>query len=293
MRKNNFRKFLPLYILIFLALVNISAWQAGSFDLKEDDNKLKVAFLDVGQGDAIYVEAPNGAQMVVDGGPGKKIMEELGRLMPPGDMTIDLIVVTNPDKDHLAGFIDVLDKYEVAKVLESGTKKDTIVYKKFKEMVKKEGMGEILARKGMQIFLDEGKGIYFEILFPDRDVSNWSTNDGSVVGKLVYGEKSFLLTGDATLKTENYLLASAVGLKSDVLKIGHHGSRTSTGDKFLEMVSPYYAIVSAGRDNSYGHPHKEVINRLEKYKIPILGTYEKGTVIFETDGFKLDLLSLK
>ncbi|KKQ34168.1 MAG: hypothetical protein US50_C0059G0001 [Candidatus Nomurabacteria bacterium GW2011_GWB1_37_5] len=329
--KINHLRLAPFYFLISLLVFNFIIWQRVL--ASENNEILKVAFLDIGQGDAIYIEAPNGNQMIVDGGPDKKILLELSKVMPWGDNTIDAILVTNPDKDHMAGFIDVMDKYEVGKVFEPGTQKDTIIYQNFEKAVKKESAEKNIARRGMRIVLDSQKRVYFEVLFPDRDVSTWAANDGSIVGKLVYGEKSFLLMGDAPEKIEEYLVAledlgyersksfskdqnsprppglkkpqprgssefwplsddfnlSSFILRSDVLKLGHHGSKTSSSETLLQAVDAEYAIISAGKNNKYGHPNKEVLDRLNKYKIPILGTYENGTIIFETDGKELQV----
>ena len=141
----------------------------------------------------------------------------------------------------------------------------------------------------MHIILDDKKNIYFDILFPDRDVSKMDSNDGSIVGKLVYGNNSFMLTGDATTYTENLIEWNENGetLNSDVLKLGHHGSRTSSSILWLEKVSPSIAIVSAGKDNRYGHPHKELLDRLSTLHIPFLNTADIGNIIFKSDGVKL------
>ena len=124
-----------------------------------------------------------------------------------------------------------------------------------------------------------------DILFPDRDTDEWETNTASIVAKLVYGNNSFLLTGDSPTAIENYLsMIDGRNLKSDVLKAGHHGSRTSTSESFANLVSPEYAVISAGKNNQYGHPHKEVLDILEKIKSVILKTYENGTISFSSDG---------
>ena len=137
--------------------------------------------------------------------------------------------------------------------------------------------------------LDDKDNIYFDILFPDRDVSNIDTNDGSIVGKLVYGADSFMLTGDADLYTENQIEwnENADELHSNVLKLGHHGSKTSSSILWLEKVKPDIAIVSAGKNNKYGHPSPETIDRLNLLHIPYLNTADHGNIIFETDGTKL------
>ena len=140
----------------------------------------------------------------------------------------------------------------------------------------------------MKIVLSDG--VYLKVLFPDRDVSGIEANDASIIAQLVYGDTEFIFSGDASQKMEKYVAGlDGKGLESDVLKLGHHGSKTSTSNIFLGLVNPDYTVVSAGEDNRYGHPHKEVLDTLEQFAVPLLGTYESGTVVFETDGENLRL----
>ena len=243
---------------------------------------LTIAMLDVGQGDAIYIEAPNGNQMLIDGGPPKKVLSALRKVMPFYDRTIDAILVTNPDKDHIAGFIDVLERYQVAKVIEPGTNSLTGTYAELEKKIADEKAERITARRGMKINL--GDGAYFEILFPDRAIPGLDTNTGSIVGRLVYGDTSVMFTGDAPDEIEEYLVSlDGKNLKSDVLKVGHHGSRTSTSPEFVGFVSPTIALISDGKGNSYGHPHQETLDTLEKFSVKILRTDLLGTIILKSD----------
>ncbi len=142
----------------------------------------------------------------------------------------------------------------------------------------------------MKILLDAEHNVYFEILYPDRDVSKMDTNDASIVGVLHYGRTTFLLNGDAPQDVEHILVTTRKkDIDVDVLKLGHHGSRTSSSEEFIKATTPDYGIVSAGLNNEYGHPHKEVIALLEKYKIPMLKTFELGTIHFVSDGNKVTL----
>ena len=283
-----FKKYLPYVLICILVSSAFFVWYS-IFHKTYHGNILKVAFLDIGQGDAIYIEAPNGRQMLVDGGPGPVVLSRLASVMPFGDHSIDMIVVTNPDADHIAGFVDVLHNYKVNTVLEPGTYNKSGVYKTLEETIAKYNTKKTIARRGMRIVLDKEKDIYFDILFPDRDVGNWTSNDGSIVGKLVYGNESFMLMGDATKYTE-YLVKqneSPDTLHAQVLKLGHHGSHTSSSELWLEAVHPDMAIISAGRNNKYGHPHQDILDRLKSLHIPYLGTYQKGTIILKTDGLKI------
>jgi competence protein ComEC len=285
-----FKKLFP-YFFISIIFINLAIWYSAL--AYSTSGKLTVSFLNIGQGDAIYIEAPNGNQVIVDGGPDRKIMSELGAVMPLGDTTIDALIITNPDKDHMAGFLDVMDKYKVDKVFEPGTFSKTDTYKAIEKTLQDEGVERIIAKRGMEIVMDAEKNVYIEILFPDKDVSKWSTNDGSIVAKLVYGNTSVLLQGDAPQKTETYLLSldknNLSELDGDILKVGHHGSRTSTNKSYIEAISPQYAVVSLGKDNRYGHPHKETLDTLNSLGLPILRTDILGRITFESDGEKFIL----
>ncbi|MCX6747623.1 MAG: MBL fold metallo-hydrolase, partial [Candidatus Nomurabacteria bacterium] len=156
-------------------------------------------------------------------------------------------------------------------------------YENLKEQIEKKNISNTLAKKGMR--LDLGGGAVIDILFPDRDVSSWTTNDGSVVAKLSYGETSIMLTGDSTSETEKIILQSYSKnfLDSDILKVGHHGSRTSTSFGFMEALTPEYALISDGKSNSYGHPHKDTLETLEQFGVKVLRTDLLGTIILSCD----------
>jgi competence protein ComEC len=206
--------------------------------------------------------------------------------MSPFDDSIDAIIVTNPDADHIGGFSDILENYKVGAVFESGTLTDSKVYQNLRAEMKKQNIPDILVKRGMK--LDMGGGVFIDILFPDRDVSAWATNEGSVVARLTYGETSIMLTGDATAKAEKIILSESPGtqLKSTILKVGHHGSRTSTSLPFAKAVYPVYALISDGKDNSYGHPHQETLNTLAQFGAKILRTDLLGTIIMKCDTIK-------
>jgi competence protein ComEC len=247
---------------------------------------LKVSFLDIGQGDSIYIEAPNGRQMIIDGGPKNNVQQVLTDELPFGDRSIDVLVVTNPDADHYSGFIDLLKNYDVGAVIESGTRTNTPTYSALQSAIAKNNTPHLLARKGMKIVLDKEDGVEFDVLFPDLDVSGWSRNDGSIMGVLVYGKTKIFFTGDGTTTTENAVMLRTDKeiLKSNILKVGHHGSRTSTSDAFVQAVSPTWAVISDGQGNSYGHPHAETLATLTHNHVQILRTDQKGTIRFISDG---------
>ncbi len=280
-----FRKNFQYYFLGLLALGAFFVWYAV---FAETRSGLTVAFLDVGQGDAIFIESPDGSQVLIDGGPNNAVLRELSKIMPFYDRSIDMIIESHPDSDHINGLAEVLKRLDVSAVMESGVDSDNPAYQEIQKIIKEKNIKNILARKGMRINL--GKGAYIDILFPDRDVFGLDTNDASVATRLVYGESEFLFTGDSPKKMENYF-ASVFGknLQSDVLKISHHGSDTSISENFLGYVSPKYAIISVGKDNKYGHPHQKVLDILKQFGINILRTDQNGTIKIKSDGENIDL----
>ena len=277
LRTKNFK----WYFLLFLIIFSLLLW---SVILREDKKGvLTFVVLDVGQGDALFIESPTGKQVIVDGGPNKALMREVSKVIPWYDRDVDMIVVTNPDRDHYEGFISLLKKYKVGALLEPGTFNENPAFAVLENEIKNKGVQKLLARSGQTI--DLGGGAYLEILFPDRDVSGLSPNDGSIVMRLVYGETSVLLQGDSTSRIEEYLLNTAsTTLDSTILKAGHHGSRTSNIESYVKAVSPLWTVISSGQDNSYGHPHKEVLDTMKNLGVPTLNTCNNGALFFESDG---------
>lgn len=282
------RRHLLIFAVIFLALVNIIIWQKVLAEAPE--KYLKVYFLNIGQGDATFIEAPNGNQVLIDGGPqDNSVLRELGEVMSVGDRSIDMVLATHPDADHIGGLAEVLNRYNVDFYVESGNRaKDTKTFSNLLNVVDektKNEMESIVARSGTRFVLDPERGIFMDILFPDRDVVNTESNNASIVVKLVYGEVCFILTGDAPKKVEDYITSiSKDNIDCEVLKVGHHGSRTSSGEKFVEAVSPEYAVISAGKNNNYGHPHKEVLDIFNKFGVEVLRTDQLGRVEIESNG---------
>ena len=273
-------------LFIFTSLLLVATIFIFHQDFRNSHRGLTFAMLDIGQGDALFIESPTGTQILVDGGPPRKILSQLSRIMPPFDRTIDGIIITNPDQDHIGGFEDVLKVYEVGRVFESGTYNDSKTYQNLKQEIKDRKILNILAKKGMR--LDIGGGALIDILFPDRDVSLWNSNDGSIVAKLTYGNTSVMLTGDATITTERIIIAENFksALASTILKVGHHGSRTSTSYNFVKAVAPLYALISDGQDNKYGHPHQDTLDILASFGAKIFRTDLLGTIIMKSDGKK-------
>jgi len=247
---------------------------------------LSVTFLDVGQGDAILIETPDGVQALIDGGPDTAVLRELGATLPWFDRTIDLVLGTHPDKDHIGGLIDVLKRYQVRTIITTENTGETTTASAYRKGLIQEGAEVVMARAGQVYQL--GASTTLTIFSPASDPSMLETNTASIVAKLSYGEIDFMLTGDAPAGIERYLTAAyGKALASEVLKLGHHGSKTSSSEEFLTAVAPQYAVVSAGKDNRYGHPAVDVVERLLTHKIPLVSTIESGRITFETDGVQV------
>jgi competence protein ComEC len=285
---NFYKKYLAHTLIILLFIIASGLWYK-IYAVSPNNPYLKVVFLDVGQGDSIYIETPDGHQMLIDGGVDGRVLSKLSEVMPYGDRSIDVVLATHADKDHIGGLSDVLDNFQVDIFIENGVEGDTSIYKNLEQKILNNKIKKVIARRGNSIVLDKEKNIHFDILFPDRDVTKLESNEGSIIGKLIYNNESFLFTGDAPIYIENLIRwnESDSFLKSQVLKLGHHGARTASSLPWLESVKPDITIVSAGKDNQYGHPSKEVLDRLADLKIPYLATYNKGNIVLETDGVKI------
>ena len=254
------------------------------------DDKLRVSFLNVGQGDAVLIQQGN-RQVLVDGGPSPQaIALELGKQMPFWDKTIDLAVLTHPHHDHLAGLVEVLRRYRVKQVLHPDLDDDSPLYDEWRSLIEEKDIKQTVARAGQQI--DLGGGVLIRVLNPQTtplvDTESDIDNNG-VVLRLSAGGISFLLTADIRQEAEWELTRQRANLASTVLKVAHHGSTTSTTPEFLAVADPQLAVISAGADNKFGHPSDEVLGRLQQRIDPknIYRTDRHGTVEFITNGERL------
>ncbi|MCL0074410.1 DNA internalization-related competence protein ComEC/Rec2 [Dehalococcoidia bacterium] len=275
---------IPLrWIIPPLAVVATLIWIAA---LTVPDDRLHIFILDVGQGDSILIQRGN-RQILIDGGPSAgELIYHLGDKLPFWDRTIELLVLTHPDTDHITGLVEVLQRYRVGKILTGGQKSDSDIYREWRRLIEERGVERIIAQVGQQITM--GQGVQLEVLHPSD--TRWEErNNASVVLRLTYGNFSLLLTGDIETEAEAYLLARDVKLRSTVLKVAHQGSIASTSPRFLAEVKPMFAAISVGADNPFGHPGDEVIERLQEVvgEERLYLTSEDGTIAFITDGVKL------
>jgi len=270
------------FILLILLVVTIWVW---SIIFSQDDQFLEVIFFDVGQGDAIFIETPRNQQILIDGGPDKTVLEKISREMPFYDKKIDLIILTHPDADHITGLISILEHYQVGHIISSGLEKDTVTYDKWRDLIEDKNIPLTLVQSGQKIIFQED--LFLEIFWPDQSLINSFSNKAnnvSVVGKLVYDQIEFLLTGDIEKKVESYLInnLSAEKLKSDILKVPHHGSKTSSSQNFLKIIDPRISVISVGADNRFKHPDSVVLERLLNTRL--FRTDQNGNIKVLTDG---------
>ena len=286
------KKFI-FFISALLVALNFFAWQEV-FVLCAP-HQLKVDFLDVGQGDSAFIQTPEGHQILIDGGPGAALLQKIPLVMPIWDKTIDLVILTHPESDHMQGLLYLLQNYKADYILWSGVKKTAPEYDEWLSVLakqKKRGAKILIAQSGQEIMAGN---VVINTMYPFKSLEGFdltkSANDTCVVSKVTYGNNSFLFTGDIDAKAEKELVNSGENILSNVLKVAHHGSKYSTSDLFLSAVRPEIAVIEVGAKNTYGHPTPEVLQRLAKSGIKVLRTDINGDVDFVSDGNNLKLIS--
>jgi competence protein ComEC len=245
---------------------------------------LSVRVLDVGQGDSILLRSPSGKQVLIDGGPDLTTLTRLAENMPFLDRTIELLVLTHPDLDHFASFPEILRRYKVERVLMTGIEKSDARYQELLSLIKQKRAAVILADPSKDI--DLGDGVVLDVVWPKAGllgVRPPDTNDTGIVLRALYKGQSILFTADIEKKAEEALLKTGADIDADIIKVGHHGSRTSSSTGFLLAVTPKLSLISAGRDNSYGHPHADVMERYRYFHIPVRVTAHEGTLAIELE----------
>lgn len=282
-RNKIFRIFVVAFAILILAWVLVFIEGQQKF--------LEIDFYDVGQGDAIFIETPDKKQVLVDGGPDLSILEKLGKGMPFWDRYIDLIILTHPEYDHIGGLIEVIKRYKVGGILTTGVIRDTAEYKEWAKIINEEEIPVIVAQAGK--IIDLGSNIKLFIIYPFENLSGQKikkANNSSIVTQLTYKNFELLLTGDIEKKVEKELTNNLPigGLESEVLKIAHHGSKTSSIDEFIKVVNPLVAVIQAGKDNSYGHPHQSVLDRLRNITTFVTGRDGDIEILTNGNSFKIN-----
>lgn len=267
-----------IFALVLLLLVLMVAWVTTVF-FKSD--KLTIAFLNVGQGDATFIRTTGGATALIDGGADKSVLSQLSPLMPWWERKIDVLILTHNHDDHLQGLIEVIKRYQVGRLLLSH--QSAILPKEIWQTIEAYHVNTELISAGQVISLGSTR---LELLWPRSELPQ-DANDDSVVIKMTYGIKKFWLAADTGLATENELIRQQKVEQVDVLKLGHHGSDTSSGQDFLNRLKPQWTIISVGLNNKLSLPNQRIIRRLERIKTNILRTDRDGTIIFETNGYDI------
>jgi competence protein ComEC len=271
--------------VIMAAAAVVLWWQVGT----GGDGDLHVYFFDVGQGDSALIVTTAGRQVLVDGGPAPdSAIRALSDVMPKGDRSLDLVVITHLDADHSRGLIDVLDRYQVGVIVAGAESPTASMYAQWQAGVERNNIDVVSVHQGYS--LDLGSGVVAEVLNPRSGIPvGESANNSALVLRLTYGSVSFLLTADIESETESFLTLMDAGIESTVLKVAHHGSKTSSTARFIHAVDPAVALISVGSNNSFGHPSDEVVGRLMRQigGENIYRTDRHGNVEFVTDGVEL------
>lgn len=269
--------------IIFFILVVGVLFIAPFFEAK----RLTIDVFDIGQGDAIFITTPSRERILVDGGPDATIVAKLFRRLGFFNRTIDLIIPTHPQADHITGLIPVLKKLRVARVMLSQIRNETPEYKILREKIAEYTIPTLDAGEISTIMIGEGDPVTLDVLWPRRSYGDRLVDDPNTVStvfRLTYHNTRFLFTGDADAAIEQALLEDGVDLRADVLKVGHHGSDTSTTEAFLDAVDPSVAVISVGKKNHFGHPSRRVLRRLEQKGVRVYRTDLNGDVRITSDG---------
>ncbi len=277
-----------IYTLSVLVLISLNVLVYSVIFIEETRPPLTVTFFDVGQGDAVLIEAGNGNRMLIDVGGGAKTASLVAESLPFYDQNIDVVAISHPHADHSDGLAPMLEYVGVGVVLDSGSGHKTRVVEDYRSALDIHGVETVYARRGMLVRLSEE--VFATVLFPDRNTYAMDPDNASIWLKLYHGDTTFLFTGDAFSSIESYMVEMDRDiLDSDVFKAGHHGSRTSNSLALLMVAMPDYIVVSAGEDNSYGHPHEDVLERFEYIGAEVLKTSTEGDIVFVSTSDSLEV----
>ncbi len=270
-----------LQFIIAIPFLLLITFGTSQFQAAERDSSLRLWFFDVGQGDSALFDTNDGHQVLIDGGPNTSVLSQLSKAMPLTDKEIDLIIISHNHADHLSGINSVLERYKVDEIWISGATYDSATYKKFVALVAEKKIKTVAITAGTTFTISGLTGIALYPLenFASRQLEN--PHDASVVTFWQYGATTAMMTGDAESEHETNMLARGIVKHADILKAGHHGSNTSSSVPFLQAVTPKVAVISAGQNNRYGHPHQITLEHLQQLGIPVLRTDQSGTIRFD------------
>lgn len=246
-------------------------------------DELEIDFFDVGQGDAIFIQTPTHHTILIDGGRDTTVSQKIATELSFTDKTIDLVILTHPELDHVGGLPDVLRRYRVGTIISLDVSKDLGAYRAMMDRARADGIPVVSVYAGDTIRFAPGLEMVF--LAPEKgQIREEDLNNSSIVVKLIYNTRTWLFTGDAAQESEDRMRRSGRALSADVLKLGHHGSRFSSSAAFLQEVGANVAVISAGAKNPYGHPHPEVLERAARQGMTVYRTDRQGDIEMRSDG---------
>lgn len=281
------KKLIILVLTILLILVGCSNATGGDASHSQLSGKtMRVHFINIGQGDSILIESPNGKSILIDGGKKGAGETVVSYIEEQGIETLEYVVATHPDADHIGGLISVLQSIPIKNFIDSGKIHTSNTYEEMLSFIQTKNIPYIVPQTGDQIQLDDE--LQIDVISADEHASD--NNEASIVLKVTYGDISFLLTGDAGIEMEEQMIKTQ-DVRATILKAGHHGSNTSSSFEFIKTVKPEVTILSYGQDNSYGHPYDEVIENLQQVKSKIYSTAESGDIVVETDGIQYEVFA--
>jgi len=270
------------FILFFLICASVFYFLNTTW-INLPDGQLHFFALNVGQGNASLIITPTGQKILIDGGPENAVLEELGAILPFYDRQLDLIILTHPHADHLSGFIPILDRFQVKAILATGNVAKNATYEIFWQKISAQKIPIYLAHAKHDFNL--GGNVFLDVVYPEKieagKIFN-NDNNSSLISRVVYKNSEILFPGDAEDSEEKELLKTSFLLTADVLQVPHHGSRTSSIPEFLNQIKSDWFVISAGKDNSYGHPHTETLAKFPPEKT--LRTDLKGRIHLMTNG---------
>lgn len=277
------RRRINILILVLISMMILVGCQVTTSQIDFSGDKLLIDFIDVGQGDSTLVMFPNQEIALIDAGTRAGRMEVVKHLQELNIKRIDYLIGTHPHEDHIGGLPEVIRSFKIGKVYLPNKINNTAIFEELLYEIKNNNLTISEGKTGVKIIDDED--LKFYIISPSKEYAN--INNNSIVTKIIYKEFTAIITGDAEEEAEYNMIQEGHDLKANILRVGHHGSSTSSTKEFISKVDPEYAVISLGKDNSYGHPHKEVIDLLEEKNIVSLRTDELGNISIQTDGKKI------
>lgn len=288
MKKNNLKKYIILILLLSSFFYTFFSYVQKNF-FQVSNHNLQFHFIDVGQGDSSLIITPKGKTILIDAGDEAHAKKVVSYVREQGIEKLNLVIATHPDADHIGGMDKVIKNFDIDVFAMPDVSAKTNQYKQIQRELKAKKMKATRLYQGDEVQIDDS--LDFEILSPVKGKKYDDTNEYSIVAKIVYKDTSFILMGDATMENEVDIINNVPDIDIDVLKLGHHGSSTSSSDYFITKTSPKIAIISCGKNNKYGHPHQEVMRVLKKHGVTPYRTDEMGDIVITSDGKEIKYIN--